>query len=402
MGGKLLNPENSIHLDTVDRAKNTFRKNFGSEAGFIAAAPGRVNLIGDHTDYNDGLALPLSIDRYTVIAGNRGKHGLAARIFSGLNGELAELHAGDLRSNMVTGWQSYVRGVVAGFTECHFQSVPGFEAVVESSLPVGAGLSSSAALAVALATFLEAILGSEITPVEKAQLCQKAEYDFAGVPCGIMDPFAAVFGQSDQLLLLDCQSLELEYIPFESNDVTILVVDSRARRELADGRYALRRRQSAMALSTIGCRSYREVSDEILYSNKSQLNDIEFRRARHVVSECQRVRRFSNAIQSDDFLRAGELLFESHESLRIDYDVSCVELDFLVDSARQIGPEGGMMGMRMTGGGFGGCTVSLVRKDCVNEIAENIKTDFEYKFGMVPQMFTTRPSLGAHMINPSP
>ncbi len=294
-------------------------------------------------------------------------------------------------------WPSYVEGVIADFLD-RGSNIPAFKAVIQSSVPLGGGLSSSAALEVATATLLEAILGTALDPKEKSLLCQRAEQRFTGVPCGIMDQFSSVFGQKNALMLLDCRSQQIQSIPFTSPEVTLLIANSCVKHKLAGGEYAERRRQCETAARELGATSLREVTLAQLDAASAQISDLSLRRARHVVTENERTIQAANAICEKQWAATGELMFASHESLRDDFEVSCDELDLLVELARAIGLRGGVYGSRMTGGGFGGCTVSLVRADSIAAITETIRSRYLEKTGIEACIFTSRPARGAHQI----
>jgi galactokinase len=374
-----------------------FRKEFHRPPLWIAAAPGRVNLIGEHVDYNDGFVLPMAIDSYCVIAG-RDAPGDSATIFSVATGDRVNISLASRERNATPGqWSNYIAGVIAGFANRAIQ-VPGFQAAIHSMVPVGGGLSSSAAIEVATATLLEAMTGTMLNPAHKALLCQKAEHEFAGVPCGIMDQFASVMGRADYLMLLDCRSQQIEHIPFTDPDVTVLVANTNVKHALAGGEYAERRRQCESVARTLGVSSLRDVTREQLEDWQSQLGALEYRRARHVVTEIERTIEAAAAVKAGDWPTVGRLMYASHDSLRDDYEVSCDELDLFVELARNIGSAGGIIGSRMTGAGFGGCTVSLVETAKLESIAKKLEDTFHAKTGIEPGFIATRPARGAHVI----
>jgi galactokinase len=229
-------------------------------------------------------------------------------------------------------------------------------------------------------------------------LCQKAEHEFAGVPCGIMDQFAAVMGRADHLMLLDCCSHQIEHIPFTDPGVTVQIVNTNVKHELSGGEYAERRRQCESAVGKLGAGSLRDVTEEELTANRAKLNDVEYRRARHVVTEISRTVDAAAAIKVGDWLTVGRLMYASHDSLRDDYEVSCDELDLLVNLARDIGSRGGVIGSRMTGGGFGGCTVSLVETAKAEAISHALTVAYQRETGIEPSVIASRPARGAHVI----
>lgn len=388
-----LNPD---LYDLVSDAAAGLKSKLQTEAAITAAAPGRVNLIGEHIDYCDGFVLPFAIDRYIVIAG--AANGTSeARIATAMNDSIAIL---DVSTPQVPGepkWANYIRGVIRGFQDRGYH-VPGFDAYILSSVPGGAGLSSSAALECATATFLEGLLDTRLDTREKALLSQKAEHDFANVPCGIMDQFASAFGKPNRLVLIDCRSGEPELVPFENPDLTVLISNTMVHHELSDGGYAARRKNTEDGLAMLGKNSWREVTEDDVRGNWDRLGDPVNRRSRHVVGEIARTIAAASALGRNDFETLGPLMYASHDSLRDDFEVSCKELDVMVDIARGIGRNGGVIGARMTGGGFGGSTVTLCESRMASEIAAALASEYEKATGITPQIFASRPSQGAHLV----
>lgn len=375
-----------------------FRAKFAREPECLVCAPGRVNLIGEHVDYNDGFVLPMAIGRYVMIAAApaRGRFSEYVVVHSAEQNETIRIPIAKSSRPTLDGWGRFLEGVVAGFSEQGID-VPAFEAVVASNVPVGAGLSSSAALEVAMATLIEALTGIVLQPIEKALLCQRAEHLFANIPCGIMDQFSSVFGQPDHLMLLDCQSRQCEMVPFDSSNVSVLITDSAVKHELTEGEYASRRTDCENALAKIGKASWRDVTDTDIQGCVA-LTDIELRRARHVTSEINRSVQAAKETRSSNWELVGNLMYESHASLRDDFAVSCEELDILVETAIEIGTAGGVIGSRMTGGGFGGCTVSLVKNLQIEAVKETLKSVYESRTGLQCYCFSSRPSRGAHVL----
>ncbi|TWU56064.1 galactokinase [Rubripirellula reticaptiva] len=381
-----------------------FQSQYGRPATVVVSAPGRVNLIGEHIDYNDGYVLPLAIERSVVIAAAPAPENGPAGQANLYSMDLAESAVIRLDQELQPGsesWVRYVEGVLDGFRQLGVE-IPAFDAIVGSTVPLGSGLSSSAALEVATATLLEQLTGRTLGQSEKALLCQKAEHDYAGVPCGIMDQFSSVFGKENELMLIDCCSETVEGIPFNASDVSVLITNSNVKHALVNGEYAARRSQCESALKKLGKTSWRDVTlADVEQANQKDavgLNETEFRRARHVVTEIHRTLKATDAFRNSDWELAGELLYASHDSLRDDYDVSCPELDILVEIARDIGGENGVYGSRMTGGGFGGCTVSLVANEHVDAVIATITTSYESKTGIKPTCFSSRPARGAHVV----
>ncbi|MEI6566276.1 MAG: galactokinase [Verrucomicrobiota bacterium] len=374
-----------------------FQKVYGRPPAWIAAAPGRVNVIGEHTDYNEGFVFPMAIERYTLMAAAPAT-GTQVRIRDVQGTHTATIDLSQpLKPAPKGSWHNYPMGVLAGFQALGL-SLPGFDAMLHSTVPIGGGLSSSAALEVATATLLELITGRKLDPVEKALLCQKAEHDYAGMPCGIMDQFISVMGRKDHILLLDCRSRETQLVPMSDSSVALLVTNTNVKHELTGGEYAQRRAQCEEAARILGIPSLRHATAETVNGAKPKMSDVVYRRARHIVSEIERTVHAAEGVRASNWPTVGQLMYASHASLKDDYEVSCPELDAVVDIALNIGLKGGVYGCRMTGGGFGGCTVALVDSSRVQAISEQIATAYEKKTGIKPTLFESRPAAGASVI----
>jgi galactokinase len=370
-----------------------FFEKVGADATHVVYAPGRVNLIGEHTDYNGGFVLPLAIELGVYIAA-RPRPDSTVRIWSVQQpGSPAECDVSSPIERGLPAWSNYVRGVIAGVQQAGI-AVSGFDAVIDASLPAGGGLSSSAALEVATATLLELLAGTELDAEKKALLCQKAEHDFAGTPCGIMDQFAVTFGRRGHLLLIDCHSRERLLVPMRSDNVSLLVINTMVKHELTDGGYASRRNDCHEAARLLGVAELRDVTSEQVEESRTVLHDRLFRRARHITTENERTLAAVEALRRGLWKDLGELMYASHLSLRDDFDVSCAELDAVVEAARALGVEGGVYGCRMTGGGFGGCCVALVQKDRAGEVADEIGARYRKTTGIEPTIFATQPGDG--------
>ena len=372
---------------------------FGRQTTLTAAAPGRVNLIGEHIDYCDGFVMPFALDRAVVIAA--APNGSREVRIGSAAGDPATI---SLERPVEPGqpkWANYVRGVIRGFQDRGL-TIPGFDAWVVSSVPIGAGLSSSAALECATATLLEGVTGTPLATREKALLCQRAEHLFAGVPCGIMDQFASAFGQTDRLVLIDCRSGEPTLVPFTDPGLTVLVANTNVHHELTDGGYAARRKNTEDGLSILGKPSWRDVTMADVKAAWDRLGDPVNRRARHVVGEIARTVAAARALEAGDVEALGPLMAASHDSLRDDFEVSCPELDTMVEIARSIGRSRGVIGARMTGGGFGGSTVTLCDSGCAEAIAARLHADYRAATGITPEIFASRPSAGARLVPRTP
>ena len=372
------------------QAISAYRQRFGDSPHWISIAPGRVNLIGEHVDYNDGLVLPIAIDRATAIAAGPVMDG-TCRIES--LDATEQIRTTDFSCHQQPAWAAYMLGPLL---LCRKQGLQfkAFSAVIASDVPRGAGLSSSAALEVASATLAELICGVHLDSLEKARLCQRAEHEFAGVPCGIMDQATSVAARAGNALLLDCQSETWQNIPFGQQDVCLLIANTNVRHSLSDGQYAARREECEQALEYLGKSSYRDIDLSVVEA--SGLETRLLQRARHVVSEIVRTRQAAVALQSGDWYRFGKLMNESHRSLADDYQVSCTELDTMAKIHWDLGPSRGVFGCRMTGGGFGGCTVSLVQAEAATTVADHVQQTYQMATGIEPEIFIVTPSDGAH------
>ena len=357
-----------LTLDALaGRVIDLFGQQYGKIPSTVVAAPGRVNLIGEHIDYNDGLVLPMAIERYVVIAASPWPSGGShhARLATNhIPGEVC-IPLTDVPVTSLPQWTRYVWGVIREL-ESRQIACPSFDALIMSTVPVGAGLSSSAALEVATATLVEALAGTTIDARDKALACQRAEQVAVGVPCGMMDQFCSVMGRVGTCLLIDCQSLAVEHVPLDDPEVTVLITDSLVKHQLSAGEYAVRRQECTAALGHLGAASYRDTSLTDLQRCHAEIPETLMRRARHVITEIERVRRFVHFLRARDWAAMGCEMAASHASLRDDFAVSCPEVDQLVELTAQLD---GVWGTRMTGGGFGGCTVTLVRADRLAQVA---------------------------------
>jgi len=366
----------------------------GREPEWIVAAPGRVNLIGEHIDYCDGFVMPFAIDRYVVMAA--AKNGTSVSRWSSEGQPDAFIHHDESQQIGEPAWANYLRGVIEGFRSLGHE-IPGIDVAVVSSVPRGAGLSSSAALECATATLLEAVLGIHLPKAQKAMICQKAEHDFAGVPCGIMDQFASTFGEANRVVKIDCRSGEVQLVPFENEDLTVIIANTCVHHQLSDGAYAIRRKHTEEALAILGKHSWREVTLEEVQEKWEELSDPVNRRARHVVTEMARTQRAAELLAAGDDHGFGALMDASHASLRDDFEVSCAELDAMVDIAQSLRDQG-VLGARMTGGGFGGSTVTLCETARAEEVMQLMRERYRATTGIEPEIFSSRPARGAHVL----
>jgi len=383
-------------LPGYQRCADLFDEHFdGAKPEWLSVAPGRVNLIGEHTDYNDGFVLPMAIERRTLIVAALNHSPRCRLIAADLDEELHNFRLDDVKPGK-TQWANYVKGVVAQFQKAG-HSVPGFDAVITSDVPLGGGLSSSAALEVATATLCEKLLGIALEPKRKALWCQAAEHEFANMPCGIMDQFISVMGQAGCALLIDCRSQDATPVALNDPGVKIVIANSNVKHELTGSEYPTRRRQCEQAAAALNdahgqIAALRDADMTQLKAVEPTLDAVVYRRARHVISENERTLLAAKAMEAGDWTEAGRLMVESHRSLRDDYEVSCAELDTLVNLAMRVD---GVFGSRMTGGGFGGCTVTLVRSDAVEPLIQHLETEYPKAHDLQPTCFATQPADGA-------
>lgn len=382
----------------VDDARRLYRKRYGHNADIAVQAPGRVNLIGEHIDYNDGLVLPMAIERcIALVAGRRDDGPDGMRVFSAALDQEIVIDYATIHKRPVSGWAAYVVGVVALCQKAGMKP-PAMDVMLVSDLPRGAGLSSSAALEVATATLLETVCNAPIDAWDKVRLCQQAEHDYAGMPCGIMDQATVVLAKEQQLLLIDCESLQIRHVPFDDPSVSMLITNSQVKHKLTDSPFARRRQQCVDAAAAIG-KPLHILSLQELDARRCELDEVAFRRARHVVTEINRTTRAAQAIAARSWQLAGELMYASHASLRDDYEVSCAEVDALVDICAELGLNAGVYGSRMTGGGFGGCSVTLVDTDSVQTIQAAIADAYQFKTGLQAEFISSRPAAGARVVD---
>ena len=364
----------------LERATAAFTDRFGRKPEAVAIAPGRVNLIGDHTDYSEGFVLPMAIDRFTAVAGAVRGDG-SVRAGSSREGRVVTLGEVDDEG----GWTRYVRGVVDRWAGAGLL-VGGLDLWIESSVPTGSGLSSSAALCVGIATLIEMLAGRSLGVMAKAELCQRVEHEYAGVPCGIMDQAVIAGAEAGSAMLLDCRSLGVERVEIDESEVAVLVADTRQPRTLAGSAYADRRRACEEAAGRLGVRSLRDVRDV------PGSDDEPMRCARHVVTENARVLAFGEAVNAGQWAKAGEIMNDSHASLRDDFRITGESLDAMVECAQSID---GVYGARMTGAGMGGCAVVLARRERAERVSRELAAAYESRTGRIGEVFAVRAVGGA-------
>lgn len=380
-------------MDMESKIRETFKQRFGDPAGTLYASAGRINLIGEHTDYNGGFVFPGAIDK-VIMAEIRPNGMEKVRVFSIDINEYAEfgLKEDDAPSQS---WARYIFGICREVQK-RGGKVDGFDAVFAGNVPLGAGLSSSAALESCFAFALNDMFNSNtINKFELAKIGQSTEHNYCGVNCGIMDQFASVFGRKDNLMRLDCRSLEYEYFPFHPEGYRLVLVDSRVKHELADSPYNRRRESCERVAAKLGVETLRDADMQMLNKVKSEITAEDYFRAKYVIEEKQRVLDVCDALNEGDYETVGRKMYETHEGLSKDYEVSCEELDYLNEIAREMG----VTGSRIMGGGFGGCTINLVKEGLHSRFEKEVVERFKEKYGHEPKIYDVVISDGARRID---
>ncbi|GAK61183.1 galactokinase [Candidatus Vecturithrix granuli] len=374
---------------------STYKRQFGGNPAMLVSAPGRVNLIGEHTDYNEGFVLPMAIDKQIAIGGTL-REDTQVRVYSLNFEELAEFSLKSLVNEH--SWSDYLKGVMHELIKAGY-ALKGFDAVIGGNVPRGAGLSSSAAIEVGTAFFLAQLHDIDMPPEQMAKLCQRAENQFVGVNCGIMDQFISRLGKQDHALFLDCRDLRYQQIPFQLEGYTVVICNSNVKRKLVDSAYNERRAQCEEGVRLLkihfpNIMALRDVSSTQLEEHAALLPPLVYQRCRHVITENERVMEAVHVLQAGNLERFGALLNQSHDSLRDDYEVSCRELDILVEIARGIE---GTLGSRMTGAGFGGCTVSLLNTAALDHFQTALLVEYAKRTGIQADIYTSTAQDGARV-----
>lgn len=376
----------------MSQIEKKFLETFGAEPDLVAAAPGRVNLIGEHIDYSDGFVLPFAIKDRTLVAARK-RNDSTVRIASvQRRNKIVTVDISRVKPGLKGEWERYALGVLwaLGVKE-------GVDLLIDGHVPLGAGLSSSAALECSVATAMNHLFDLGFNLEELARLTQKAENQYVGVPCGIMDQSVSLMATQGSALLLDCRDLTTKNIAFDvaSSGLELLIIDTQAHHALTDGGYAERRASCESVVAKLGITSLRELTMQQLENSRGLLTETEFVRARHAVTEMKRVIDCVQALSDSNFALVGELINQSHASLRNDYTVSCPELDTAVDAALTAGA----LGARMVGGGFGGSAIALIQASKTTETIKTIEKAFSSKKFKAPRFFTSLPSQGAELIS---
>jgi galactokinase len=384
--------------------KAQFERTFGPGGGgggrvHVVRAPGRVNLIGEHTDYNDGFVCPMAIEPEVRIVCRAREDGLVRLASTAFEGAVVEFSVQKPIKPGEPTWANYSRGVAA---ELKLAGIPlvGMDALIANTLPVGSGLSSSAAIEVATGQALLTLAGTEMDPGRLALLCQKAEHEYAGVPVGIMDMTAVAASKAGHAMLLDCRNLTKQFVPLDGNELRVVIANSMVKHALTGGEYAERRRQCEAGVAYFrqqhpNVKALRDVTVAQVEAAKGKLDETVYRRCRHVVGENARTVEAASKLTQRRYEEVGELMRKSHQSLRDDYEVSIPQLDFLVEESMTVK---GVYGARMTGGGFGGCIVALVQPRAVEPLTEHLKAVYPNRFGKEPAVFATTATAGVSVL----
>ncbi len=388
-------------MQDLNKLWKIFNKKY-TDTGLIKgafSAPGRVNLIGEHTDYNEGFVLPIAIGKKIIMLGQLRNDRLVQVFDLGYKAEV-KFSLDSLSPSKKDTWANYLMGVMDEIQKAGYP-LQGANLIFISNIPKGAGLSSSAALEVVTALTMAKLNLLEIKPVEMARLCQRAENNFVGVACGIMDQYVSCLGQKNYTLFIDCRSNDYELIPFKDPNYQVLICNSKIQRGLANSEYNRRREECKIATEFFKhklnreIRALRDITIDEYKKYQAQLPEIIARRARHVISENYRVQAGVQALRMGNYSAFGQLMIESHRSLKDDYEVSCTELDLLVDLALK---QEEVLGARMTGAGFGGCTVNLLRREYIDVFEKTIKQGYKKITGILPDIYVTPPAEGAKVI----
>jgi len=373
-----------------------FKKTFESKP-IIAFAPGRINLIGEHTDYQEGFVFPAAV-QFGIWVGIQKNQLPYCRLYSM---DFEEEYTFDWKSfSPKKGhWSTYVMGFLAQLKQAGYP-IAGFDMMIGGDIPVGAGLSSSAALSVSIGTALSELFKLNLNPLSISKYAQNSEHQYAGVNCGIMDPYASAFGKKDRALLLDCRSNQHQEIPIDLGEYSLLLVNSNVKHALADSAYNQRRAACEESVQLLQAhfpdiQTLRDLKNENLDEIEKLLPSSLFPKAKHVITECERVQLAANYLKQGDLKAFGKLINESHRSLSRDYEVSCPELDFLAEKAWNFP---GVLGARMMGGGFGGCTINLIRKSQIKNFQERIDNEYLASFNRHATFISVEISSGAHII----
>lgn len=386
-------------MDKLAWLVGSFSAEFGKSPRCFQS-PGRINLIGEHTDYNEGFVLPAAIDLACYLAISPSSNGKFTIIAADLDERVEFENPNTLEE--IPHWLKYIIGVIKAF-EARGGKVLPFKAIISADIPVGAGLSSSAALESVFAYAFNVLFNGGFSAMQLTEIAKEAENKYVGLQCGIMDMFASIHAKKDHAMLLDCRSLEYQQIPLHMDDHKIVLFDTQIKHDLASSEYNQRKAACEAAVSRfneLGLKvsSLRGISPEVLFKHEKEIDPLLFKRAKHVIEENQRVMDFVAAMAEKNWKRAGALMYASHAGLQLDYEVSCEALDFLVDCTFDMKA---VTGSRMMGGGFGGCTINLVKAHALDEVVEEVTKSYRQQYGIEPKCYIANTGDGASEITPS-
>lgn len=378
----------------VQQVTASFKEQFNAEPGYVFLSPGRINIIGEHVDYNDGFVLPAAINKYVCFAVSENEDGQNTFFAKDLN-ESYSFNLNDELKPVDKMWVNFFLGVLQQMKERGF-AMKGLNIAFSSTVPMGAGLSSSAAVECGYAFALNKIFDLNLTKEEIALIGQKSEHTYVGVNCGIMDQFASVFGKKNKVIKLDCNTLEYEYHNADFKDYALLLLDSKVKHTHLTSGYNDRRNEVEQGLAILKqhypeVKTFRDLNEAQVEAVKDELGDVIYRRCLFVVREIQRVLDAVAALENQDFAELGRLMYATHTGLSKNYEVSCEEIDFLVDSVRN---DENVLGARMMGGGFGGCSINLVKKEAVNGLIERIAKEYKEKFNIKLEAYKVKIAKG--------
>lgn len=376
----------------IKEVKSSFKKQFKTKP-LLILSPGRINLIGEHTDYNDGFVFPGAINKGIALAINKKDEGLST-IYALNKDEIHEFNTKDVKPIENGGWRNYVLGVV-GQLQALGKQVGGFNAVFAGNIPGGAGMSSSAALENSFVFGLNELFNLGLSKSEMILVSQKAEHNYVGVKCGIMDQYASMFGIKKSALLLDCRTISSEPYQIDFKEYKLMLINSNVKHDLSESAYNDRRAVCEKISDLLNIKALRDASKEDLDKIKEDISTEDYQKALYVINENNRVKQFSDAIKINDLDTLGNLLYQSHEGLSNKYKVSCEELDFLVDRAKE---NPNVLGARMMGGGFGGCTINLVKKEAFKTFKKEVSKKFRTKFNSDCSVYGVKLSQGTHIV----
>ena len=383
---------NQMNRKLINRVNQEFSERFNANS-LVIASPGRINLIGEHTDYNDGFVFPAAINKGIVLAINKSET-LTSIVYAIDMDETYKFKHQNLEPLVNGGWRNYVIGVVAEIEKLGLK-IGNFNSVFGGNIPAGAGMSSSAALENSFVFALNELFDLGLSKTEMILISQKAEHDFAGVKCGIMDQFASMFGVTKSALLLDCRTLKAKPYKIDFKDYKLILINTNIKHDLSESAYNERRAVCEKVAHLLKIKALRDASESVLNTIRESLTIEEYQKALYVIQENERVQKFAEAINENDIKSLGNLLYQSHDGLSKKYKVSCKELDFLIDCTKS---NKHVLGARMMGGGFGGCTINMVLKSAYKKFKKEIYKKYLAKFGRECSVYNVKLSQGTHVL----